>query len=395
MLVLAGTAALTLALPSPPASACCSSSSWSPTGRRSRRIPAAAAPTSSPRRTSARCRGSSRARRCWSTTSSPWRSRSRRGQRPSPPRSPRCARASRADRDRARPAARSGQPARRARVRRALRRPHLLLHRDAGAYGSGGPRAVALGGHDRGRGLRGGRAQALQSLTLFLVLKAFASGCTAMTGVEAIANGVQAFKQPEAKNAAQDPHVDGGHPALPVPRHHGARAARARRPGTTSETVISQLARGIFGTGWIYYADLGRDRRHPRLAANTAYADFPRLASFMADDDSCPKQLTDRGYRLVYSNGIVLLTMAAIGLLVASAARRHRLIPLYAVGVFTSFHALASRDGRALVEVPRGGLALEHRRQRRRRADHRRRPVRHRSREVHARSVDRSSSSCR
>lgn len=177
---------------------------------------------------------------------------------------------------------------------------------------------------------------ATQGLTVFLVLRAFASGCTAMTGVEAIANGSQAFRPPEAKNASKTlswmavillflfvgvstlTHLSGLQPS-------------------EAETVISQLSREIFGTGPLYYLISASVAAILVLAANTAYADFPRLSSFIAADDFLPHQLKDRGHRLVYSNGILLLTFAAIGLLVIFGGVTTRLIPLYAVGVFSSF----------------------------------------------------------
>lgn len=178
--------------------------------------------------------------------------------------------------------------------------------------------------------------EAVQSLGLFLVLKAFASGCTAMTGVEAIANGVQAFEVPEDKNASQTLTWMAGillflfvGVAL-LSTLAGVQPAHA-------ETVISQLSREMFGTGWFYYLISASVAAILVLAANTAYADFPRLSSFVAADDFLPHQLRDRGHRLVYSNGIILLTLAAIGLLVGFGGITTKLIPLYAVGVFSSF----------------------------------------------------------
>ena len=178
--------------------------------------------------------------------------------------------------------------------------------------------------------------EAVQSLGLFLVLKAFASGCTAMTGVEAIANGVQAFKVPEDKNASKTLTWMAGillflfiGVAL-LSTLAGVQPAHA-------ETVISQLSREMFGTGWLYYVISASVAAILVLAANTAYADFPRLSSFVASDDFLPHQLRDRGHRLVYSNGIILLTFAAIVLLVAFGGITTNLIPLYAVGVFSSF----------------------------------------------------------
>ena len=176
----------------------------------------------------------------------------------------------------------------------------------------------------------------LQGLTVFLVLKAFASGCAAMTGVEAIANGVQVFRVPEAKNAGRTLLWMAGILLFLFIGVSTLAVLSGVHPSET-ETVISQLARAIYGTGATYFLVTGSVAVILVLAANTAYADFPRLSSFMADDDFMPHQLKDRGSRLVFSNGIILLTLAAIGLLVIFGGVTTRLIPLYAIGVFTSF----------------------------------------------------------
>jgi len=176
----------------------------------------------------------------------------------------------------------------------------------------------------------------VQSLTLFLVLKAFASGCTAMTGVEAIANGSQAFRQPEAKNASETLAWMAGILLFLFLGIVLLVTLAGVQPSET-ETVISQVSRALFGTGWLYYVISASVAAILVLAANTAYADFPRLASFVAADDFLPRQLKDRGHRLVFSNGIIMLTLAAIVLLVVFGGVTTRLIPLYAVGVFTSF----------------------------------------------------------
>lgn len=192
---------------------------------------------------------------------------------------------------------------------------------------------------------------ALQELTLFLVLKAFASGCAAMTGVEAIANGVQAFKPPEAKNAARTLTWMAGILLFLFLGISTIAVLAGVQPSET-ETVISQISRALFGTGWFYYVISTSVAVILVLAANTAYADFPRLASFVAEDDFLPHQLKDRGYRLVFSNGIILLTIAACALLAAFGGITTRLIPLYAIGVFTSF------------TLSQSGMVLHHLRER-------------------------------
>ena len=174
-------------------------------------------------------------------------------------------------------------------------------------------------------------------LTLFLILKAFSSGCTAMTGVEAIANGVQAFRDPAADNARKTLLWMGGILLVLFLGITTLAQLSGVQPSEAGETVVSQLARGTFGTGILYYLLQAATAAILVLAANTSYADFPRLGSFMAGDGFLPKQLRDRGSRLVHSNGIALLTVTSIALLIIFSGSTSRLIPLYAVGVFASF----------------------------------------------------------
>ncbi len=178
--------------------------------------------------------------------------------------------------------------------------------------------------------------EATQTLTIFLLLKAFASGCSAMTGVEAIANGVQLFKVPESKNARITMAWMGGI-LLSLLLGVTALSVLSQLQPSETETVISQISATMFGRGALYYAISASVALILVLAANTAYADFPRLSSFVAEDDFLPHQLKDRGYRLVFSNGILLLTGAAIALLVVFNGQTTKLIPLYAIGVFMSF----------------------------------------------------------
>ena len=178
--------------------------------------------------------------------------------------------------------------------------------------------------------------------TLYVVLHAFASGGTAVTGVEAISNGVTAFKKPEWQNARKALVIMGSTLAVlflglsaiaskvhPVPTESGV------------PTVIAQVGKSVFGPsaiGHLLYALLQAGTVLILvLAANTSFADFPRLASFQAGDDFMPKQLTKRGHRLVFSNGILMLAISAVVLLLLTDAKVERLIPLYAIGVFTSF----------------------------------------------------------
>jgi amino acid transporter len=179
-------------------------------------------------------------------------------------------------------------------------------------------------------------AEPVAALSAFLIFRAFASGAVALTGIEAVADGVTAFKPPEVVNARAVLAVLAvimtvlfvGTTVLAdlydvIPQAH--------------ETVVSQLARQVFGGGIIYYYIQGVSMLILVLAANTAFADFPRLAFFMARDGYLPRQFSNRGDRLVFSNGVVMLTVVAGGLIVVFDGDTHALIPLYAVGVFTSF----------------------------------------------------------
>lgn len=178
----------------------------------------------------------------------------------------------------------------------------------------------------------------IMSLTLFLVLRAFSSGCTALTGVEAISNGIAAFKEPRSRNAAMT--------LVAMSTLLGvmfigitllANATHAVASETITETVISQMARTIYGDGLLYLLTLGATTVILIMAANTAYADFPRLGALQASDGFLPKQLTYRGRRLVFSWGIFVLALAASLLIIVFQAETTRLIPLYAIGVFLSF----------------------------------------------------------
>ncbi|MDX6404170.1 MAG: hypothetical protein QOH70_1625 [Blastocatellia bacterium] len=175
-------------------------------------------------------------------------------------------------------------------------------------------------------------------LSLLLLLGAFANGCAALTGIEAISNGVQAFKQPESRNAAT---TLSWMAALLIIMFLGASVLTRlfNIHPHEHETVISQIARIVFvgKLGWFYYVVQATTAAILVLAANTSYAGFPRLASLLARDRFLPRQLANLGDRLVFSNGIVLLAVFS-GLLVwAFRGDTSRLIPLYAVGVFLSF----------------------------------------------------------
>ncbi len=174
------------------------------------------------------------------------------------------------------------------------------------------------------------------SLGVFLLLKGFSSGAVALTGVEAISNGVPAFKRPESKNAGSTMIWMG---VILGTLFFGVSvlASHLKPYPSHEETVFSQLGRAVFGGGPLYVILQFATAAILTLAANTAYADFPRLSSIIARDGYLPRQLGNRGDRLVFSNGILFLAVAAGGLLVAFGGLTNALIPLYAVGVFTSF----------------------------------------------------------
>jgi amino acid transporter len=180
------------------------------------------------------------------------------------------------------------------------------------------------------------------TVTVFVVLRAFSSGSTALTGVEAIANGVNAFRRPQGKNAAQTLVVLGviaivmflGVSWLAVHMH-----ARPTESGTPS--VLSEIARGVFpsssSAGFVYWIVQVLTLAVLVLAANTSYQGFPRLAALLARDRYFPRQFTNLGDRLVFSNGILVLTGVACALLWAYDADVNSLIHLYVIGVFTAF----------------------------------------------------------
>jgi amino acid transporter len=178
----------------------------------------------------------------------------------------------------------------------------------------------------------------LQPVTMFLILGAFSNGCAALTGIEAISNGVPAFKKPEARNASTTLVVMA---ALLTTMFLGT-SVMAYLYGVhpkASETVISQFGRIIF-TGWFswfYYVVQITTALILVLAANTSFADFPRLASLLARDRFLPRQFANRGDKLVFSNGIVILALFSSILVIGFGGDTSRLIPLYAVGVFLSF----------------------------------------------------------
>ncbi len=184
---------------------------------------------------------------------------------------------------------------------------------------------------------------------LLLGLRAFASGCTALTGVEAISNGVPAFKKPKSRNAAMTLAVMGTLAitmfvgitilAMVFQVHVADDPTQLGLPaGTSTPTALAQIARAAFGNVTVlFYFVQAATAAVLILAANTAFNGFPMLASILAQDRYLPRQLHNRGDRLVFSNGVVLLALAAAGLIVAFDADLSEIIQLYIIGVFVSF----------------------------------------------------------
>jgi len=174
--------------------------------------------------------------------------------------------------------------------------------------------------------------------TVLLCLRAFASGCTALTGVEAVSNGVPAFQKPKSKNAATTLLIMG---ALAISMFSGitalALATHARAYPVGNPSVISQIAESVWGRGVLFFAFQASTAGILILAANTAFNGFPTLASILAQDRFLPAQLRNRGDRLAFSNGILLLAAISAVLIIGFNANIEKLIHLYIVGVFTSF----------------------------------------------------------
>lgn len=171
---------------------------------------------------------------------------------------------------------------------------------------------------------------------IWLLLRAFASGCTALTGVEAISNGIPAFQKPESKNAAATltwmAIIMTG-----LILGTGFLAYKINAHPLPDETLVSVMTRHTFGTGVFYYFVQASTAAILVLAANTSFADFPRLSSLLAADRFLPRQFANRGDRLVFSNGVIILAIFSIVLIVIFNGQEQAMLPLYAIGVFLSF----------------------------------------------------------
>ena len=179
-------------------------------------------------------------------------------------------------------------------------------------------------------------APGLEGIGLFLFLRAYAAGCTALTGVEAVSNGVPALRPPEGRNAQIVMTWLG---IISITMFLGITYLAFDLgvvPGG-EETVVSKIARRVFGDGILYFCVQTATLLILVLAANTSYADFPRLSSILARDRYVPRQFANLGERLVFSNGIIVLSGFAVLLVVVFGGETHALLPLYAIGVFLSF----------------------------------------------------------
>lgn len=176
----------------------------------------------------------------------------------------------------------------------------------------------------------------IQPLTWLIILKAFSTGCTALTGIEAISNGVPAFKPPEPKNSGTTLIVMAILMGILFMGSIGLTFFLGIIPGPR-ETILSALARKLFGTNLAYYLVQISTMLILAVAANTSFAGFPRLAAILAQDSYLPRQLTHLGDRLVFANGIVILAAATGLLIIVFNGDTHSLIPLFAIGVFLAF----------------------------------------------------------
>ncbi len=193
-------------------------------------------------------------------------------------------------------------------------------------------------------------AQQLSGITIaWIFMRAYSAGCTALTGVEAISDGVAAFRDPAGPNAAKTMIwmiTLLGTMFLGITflaNHFGVQYAHSADPSVVAETLLSKLAKAVYGDvgqglpKLLYYLTQGFTFAILVVAANTAYADFPRLAAFMGRDAYLPKQFATQGDRLVFSNGILILTFMACALVIGLHANTDMLLPLYALGVFLGF----------------------------------------------------------
>jgi amino acid transporter len=178
--------------------------------------------------------------------------------------------------------------------------------------------------------------QALQPLTVLILLRSFSSGCTALTGIEAISNGVPAFRDPQSRNAGRTLVAMAILMGILFVGSIGLTQHLAVIAGP-NETILSALSRRVLGSGPLYLLIQISTMLILAVAANTSFADFPRVAAILAKDGFLPRQLTSLGDRLVFANGIIILSVATGALIVLFGGDTHSLVPLFAVGAFLAF----------------------------------------------------------
>jgi amino acid transporter len=182
---------------------------------------------------------------------------------------------------------------------------------------------------------------AFETVSLWLILRAFASGCTAMTGVEAVSNGVRAFREPVVMNARRTLTLIIAILMillLGIAYLSSVYGIHATEPGGEAyESLLSQLIRAIMGRGLVYYVTIGAVITVLSLSANTSFADFPRLCQILANDNYLPHAFAERGRRLVFSQGIIILSLLSALLLIFFGGVTDRLIPMFAIGAFLAF----------------------------------------------------------
>jgi amino acid transporter len=202
-------------------------------------------------------------------------------------------------------------------------------------------KAVTAGGHPQAAAQLPAAAPIKEQVTWWIILKAFASGCTAMTGVEAVSNGVQAFKEPVVSCARFTLALIVAVLILillGVAYLVAAYRITATEPGTSNyQSTLALLAAAVVGRGPFYFIALGSILLVLSLSANTSFADFPRVCRFVAEDGFLPYSFATRGRRLVYSEGIWVLTLLAAALFIVFNGITDKLIPLFAVGAFLAF----------------------------------------------------------
>jgi hypothetical protein len=218
---------------------------------------------------------------------------------------------------------------------------YLFIVALLGVIAIGVVKSILAGGHPAPVDPPPAQPEAVELASFWLLMRAFASGCTAMTGVEAVSNGVGAFREPTQPNAKRTLTIIIA--LLMVFLGGIAMLCRAYNIGATDpagagyQSILSQLICAVMGRGWFYYLSIGSILAVLALSANTSYADFPRLTRAIAERDYLPHVFKIRGRRLLYSHGIVALVGFTAALLIAFGGITDRLIPLFAVGAFLAF----------------------------------------------------------